>query len=160
MASVEPTRVLVIEDSRMDFDLLCMAFGDVRDWSVDITLAEDGEKALDLLRKQAADPGNRSDFVVLDLNVPRHDGAEILYFIRNTPAIASVPVAIFSSSPEDVIKRQLTSAGVLADGHFTKPLDFDKFLGLGRVLRDWYECRKQVDLKLVHHSRSYDAEPL
>jgi two-component system, chemotaxis family, response regulator Rcp1 len=129
----------------MDFDLLSMAFEDVRDWRVDITLAEDGQQAIDVLRKQAADPSSRSDLVVLDLNLPRHDGAEILHFIRNTPAIASIAVAVFSSSPADVIKRKLTTAGVVADGHFTKPLDFDEFLGFGRVLRDWYERQKRLN---------------
>jgi CheY-like chemotaxis protein len=140
-SSPRPTRVLVIEDNRIDSDLLRMALDQVSDWRVETTLAEDGEKAIELLQKQAADPSTRSDFVVLDLNLPRHDGTEILHLIRTTEPIASLPVAVFSSSPEDVIKRKLTTAGVVADGHFTKPLDFDNFLAFGYVLRKWYEER-------------------
>jgi CheY-like chemotaxis protein len=129
----------VIEDNKMDSDLLRMALDDVSDWRVEVILAQDGEEAIKLLYQQATDPSTRSDFVVLDLNLPRHDGTEILHLIRHTEPIKAMPVAVFSSSPQDVIQRKLTAAGVLADGHFTKPLNFDEFLGMGHILRRWYE---------------------
>lgn len=83
--------------------------------------------------------------VVLDLNLPRRDGTEVLKTIRSTPVLRNLPVAILSSSPEDVIQEKLTMAGVLADVQFTKSSDIDEFLLLGGALRAWYE--KQVSAR-------------
>jgi two-component system, chemotaxis family, response regulator Rcp1 len=124
--------------------LLRFALEQETNWPVEATVAEDGEKAISLLRSQAANPAAaRPDFIVLDLNLPRRDGTEVLEMIRSTHALSSVPVAILSSSPGDVIEDKLKAAQVHADGYFTKPMSIDDFLGLGKVLRTWYEQHGQ-----------------
>lgn len=139
-------RVLVIEDNQVDVDLLRLAFDHDKAWSYETTVADDGEKAIRLLERQAANPDSNPDFIVLDLNLPRRDGAEVLQMIRTTDSLASIPVAVLSSSPLDVIDHKLTAAGVTADGHFTKPMDLDEFLKLGKSLRLWYERQRQQRL--------------
>ncbi len=107
----------------------------------------DGEAAIQLLRDQAANLRAKPDFVILDLNLPRRDGTEVLQEIRSTEALRGLPVAILSSSPQDVIQRKLTAAGVAADAHFTKPFGVQQFLELGRVLRSWYERHREQQIE-------------
>jgi chemotaxis family two-component system response regulator Rcp1 len=134
------TRVLVVEDNPVDVELLRLALAEEPAWPVETVIAEDGEKAISLINRQAADPTLRKpDLIVLDLNVPRRDGTEVLRAIRSTQGLSNVPVAILSSSPGDVIQDRLTAAHVTADGHFTKPSNIDDFLQLGRALHLWYE---------------------
>jgi len=134
------TRVLLVEDNPVDLLLLRFALEQEKNWPVEATVAEDGEKAIRLLKAQAADPeAAKPDFIVLDLNLPRYDGTEVLRMIRSTDALSGVPVAILSSSPGDVIADKLNAAHLEADGHFTKPMGMDNFLALGKVLRAWYE---------------------
>jgi len=140
-----PTRILVIEDNPLDVELLRLALNEEPAWPVETVVAEDGEKAITLLTEQAADPAaHKPDFIVLDLNVPRRDGTEVLRTIRGTKALSSVPVAVLSSSPGDVIEDRLTAAHVTADGHFTKPSNIDDFLRLGTALRLWYERQERT----------------
>jgi CheY-like chemotaxis protein len=101
-----------------------------------MNVVEDGERAISRLLDVSKD---KPDLVILDLNLPRRDGTEVLQAIRGTPALRNLPVAILSSSPGDVIQDKLTAAGVLADAHFTKSTQFDDFLLLGGVLHEWYE---------------------
>ena len=126
----------------MDVTMLRLALKQEPTWPVEMTVVEDGERAILRLLDVTED---KPDFVVLDLNLPRRDGTEVLKTIRSTPALRNLPVAILSSSPEDVIQEKLTAAGVLADIQFTKSSDVDEFLLLGGVLRAWYE--KQVSAR-------------
>ena len=137
------TRVLMVEDNPVDVDLLQLAFSQINDWPLETTVVADGEKAIQLLQEQASNRTTQPDLVLLDLNIPRRDGTEVLQMIRSTESLNHLPVAVLSSSPRDVIQRKLTAAGVLADGHFTKPLDIDEFLELGQVLRGWYERHEE-----------------
>lgn len=127
----QATRLLIVEDNPLDITLLRMAFDDLG-WRLLIIEAHDGEQAITALKDN--DP---PDFVVLDLNLPRRDGSEVLQFIRTSPKISETPVAVLSSSPGDVIEHRLTEAGVMADCHFTKPACLDEFLQIGKAL---YRC--------------------
>ena len=133
------TRILVIEDNPLDVEVVTLALNE-EPWPVETVVAEDREKAITLLTQQAAHPAARKpDFVVLDLNVPRRDGTEVLRTIRSTKTLSGVPVGVLSSSPGEVIEDRLTAAHVTVDGHFTKPSDIHDFLRLGTALRLWYE---------------------
>ncbi len=110
-------------------------------WSTEITVAEDGEKAINLLLAIAASSpqSGRPDFVILDLNLPRRDGTEVLQTIRSMKELQDLPVAIVSSSPMDVIRGKVTTANVSANCYFTKPMDVDSFLALGKELHCCYQ---------------------
>jgi two-component system response regulator len=129
-------QALVVEDNPMDVIMLRLALEQESTWPVRMTVVEDGEQAIfRLLDTNEC----KMDFIVLDLNLPRRDGVEVLKTIRRSPSLRRLPVAILSSSPEDVIQEKLTAAGVLADIQFTKSSHVDEFLTLGGVLRAWYE---------------------
>jgi two-component system, chemotaxis family, response regulator Rcp1 len=137
-AQAHKIQILMAEDNPVDAKLLRLAFNEVADWPVELTVVEDGEKAIQILREKGGDEGTVPDLIILDLNLPRRDGTEVLHAIRSSDRLSRLPVAVLSSSPRDVIQYKLTTAGVMADGHFTKPLEFLDFINLGTVLRSWY----------------------
>jgi two-component system, chemotaxis family, response regulator Rcp1 len=138
------TRLLLVEDNPVDVLLLRFALEQEKNWPVEITVVEDGEKAIYVLTSQAADPyAAKPDAILLDLNLPRRDGTEVLQIIRTTESLSSLPVAIVSSSPRDVIEDQLNAAHVHADGYFIKPMGIENFTALGKALRTWYEQQQR-----------------
>ena len=120
-----PMRILVVDDSAEDIQLLEEA---MQEFGLDAELesACDGEQALRRLR----DGERLPDLVLLDLNMPRRSGREVLEELKQDAALRSLPVIIFStsSSPfdvEDCYDRH-------ANSYLVKPIDFD---GLGDVVR-------------------------
>ena len=134
------TRVLIIEDNPVDAQMVEYALQEEQSWTTEITLADDGEKAIELLLEHHRRPmQQRPDLVILDLNLPKRDGAEVLQVIRTTDALRNLPVVVLSSSPMDVMKSKLRKANVEANCYFTKPADLDEFLALGKRFRCCYE---------------------
>ena len=127
-------RLLVVEDNPIDVRLLRYALAAEKSWNVQLSVAEDGEKAISLLLDGTANP----EFVILDLNLPKRNGTEVLKVIRDTEHLRSLPVAILRSSPLDVIRGKVTDAHVEADWYFTKPMSIDEFVALGRTLHHCY----------------------
>ena len=134
----EVTRVLLIEDNPIDIRLMRFAFERESDWPTVVTVAEDGEKAIHLLNQSLA-ADEKPDFVILDLNLPKRDGMEVLQWMRSTEALRQIPVAIVSSSPMDVIQSQLNGASVEANCYFVKPMEVDVFFGLTKKLHFCYQ---------------------
>ncbi len=133
------TLVLIVEDNPIDVRLLRYALAEEHTWAMETIVAEDGEKAMQMLRASAEDGGGRPDFVILDLNLPKRHGTEVLQLIRTTTQLQDMPVAIVSSSPMDVIRDKIANADVNATCYFTKPMDVDAFIALGKGLRRCYE---------------------
>ena len=132
------TRVLLVEDNPVDIRLMRFALQNERDWKTQLTVAEDGEKAIQLLQESLL-AGEAPDLVLLDLNLPKRDGTEVLQWIRSTDGLRQLPVAIVSSSPMDVIRNKVSGAQVEANGYFAKPMDVEVFLQLASELRSWYQ---------------------
>lgn len=131
------TRVLLVEDNPIDVRLMRYAFEEDRDWRTEMTVAEDGERAI-LVLGDGSVAENRPDFIILDLNLPKRDGTEVLQWIRSTEGLRNLPVAIVSSSPMDVIQHKLSGASVEANGYFVKPVEVDVFFALTKELRACY----------------------
>ena len=119
-----PMRILVVDDSAEDVLLLEEA---MKEYGLDAVLetAYDGEQALLRLRGEPL-----PDLVLLDLNMPRRSGREVLEEVKQDAALRSLPVIIFStsSSPSDVEHCYDRHA----NSYLVKPIDFD---GLGEVVR-------------------------
>jgi len=110
---------MALRDAEVDCDLIVVA---------------DGREALDYVRGRGKYVnGDIPDLVVLDLNLPKNDGLEILEALRGNPAFAKVPVAIVSSSsaPQELARMQ--SLGV--DRFIPKPADLDQYLRIGDTLK-------------------------
>jgi two-component system, chemotaxis family, response regulator Rcp1 len=132
------TRILVIEDNPIDVRLMRMAFASKQDWPTVMTVAEDGEQAIDLLSQSLA-ASDSPDFVILDLNLPKRDGVEVLQWIRSTEGLRHLPVAVVSSSPMDAIRNRISNSNAKANCYFIKPMDVEDFLALASDLHLCYQ---------------------
>ena len=122
----EPIQVLLVEDSPGDVRLTREAFKDAK---VHITLhvASDGTEAMAFLRREgtyAQVP--RPDLILLDLNLPKKDGREVLKEIKETPALKSIPVVILTTSASEA--DILRSYSLHANCYITKPVGLAGFL--------------------------------
>jgi chemotaxis family two-component system response regulator Rcp1 len=102
-----------------------------------ISVVEDGVAALDFLRRR--DPYQdavRPDLVLLDLNLPRMDGREVLAAMKQDPALRIIPVVILTTSQaeEDVLRAYNLNANC----YVTKPVDFDQFMRIVRTIEDFW----------------------
>ena len=118
----------------LDARLIRNAFRQLSEWPTTLTLAEDGEEAMSLFGREIESP----DLVILDFNLPKYDGAQVLQFIRSKAALQNMPVFIFSSSPVDLVQERMSAAKVRADAYFEKPGQAGTFLDIARKMRDCF----------------------
>lgn len=124
--------ILLIEDNPTDVELVRRALG-VAGLSCDLTVLEDGAEALALLRRSETE-AVIPDLVVLDLNLPKHDGVEVLQAMRATTRFTAVPVAILSSSSSPRERAKIEQFRI--SRFITKPPDLDQFMKIGFILKD------------------------
>jgi CheY-like chemotaxis protein len=134
--SVVPIEVLLVEDDPGDVLMTREAFEDnkVRN---KLTVVSDGEEALAYLRKEGAyADAVRPDLILLDLNLPRRDGREVLAEIKNDDSLHQIPVVVLttSQSEEDILR----SYQLHANAYVTKPVDFDRFIAVVRQIDDFF----------------------
>jgi two-component system, chemotaxis family, response regulator Rcp1 len=127
-----PNRILLVDDSVGDAELMRLAFAEVRPDCV-LTVAPDGEQALTLLAA-----GELPDLLVLDLNLPRLSGHEVLADLRaaRDPRIRRLPVVMLttSASPDDVAR----SYDLFANSHIVKPPDVDRLFEVVESLAQYW----------------------
>jgi two-component system response regulator len=98
-----------------------------------VIVMNDGAKALDFVDDVDAGTAPCPALVILDLNLPKASGRDVLQRIRQSPICGSVPVAVFSSSGAEKDRADAASLG--ANQYIQKPLDLDEFLKVGGILR-------------------------
>ena len=127
-----PVEILLIEDSPDDVDLTIQAFKESSSHSR-LHVVEDGIEALAFLRRQgrfAAAP--RPDLILLDLNLPKRSGHEVLKDIKSDPQLRRIPVVVLTTSAADA---DVTRSYELAANCFiTKPVDLDAFFAVVSVV--------------------------
>jgi len=129
----EMIRVLLVEDNAGDAYLFRKALEEAG-LNCALTVIDDGFQALAFVRGEGAYDGNPvPDLVVLDLNLPKHGGVEVLKAIEQSPRFGSVPVVITSSSPSP--PRLTQSECVRVARYIAKPADLDEFMAIGTQLR-------------------------
>ncbi|MGA2368001.1 MAG: response regulator [Dehalococcoidia bacterium] len=122
----KPVDVLLVEDNPGDVRLTREALKDAK-LAINLHVAEDGEEAMAFLRHEGAYALKpRPDLVLLDLNLPKKDGKEVLSDIKNDSDLRRIPVVVVTTSKaeEDIIK----SYDLHANCYVTKPLDLDQFV--------------------------------
>jgi CheY-like chemotaxis protein len=134
--NVEVIDVLLVEDDPGDVVLIQEAFADnkVRNR---LHCVADGVEAIDFLRQQGDHAGaKRPDLILLDLNLPRMDGREVLAEIKADDDLATIPVVVLTTSKaeEDVLR----SYKLHANAYVTKPVDFDRFIEVVRQIDDFF----------------------
>jgi CheY-like chemotaxis protein len=127
-------RLLIVEDNPADVELFRRALKRAQ-IDFELSVIGDGGEALDMVRRENASPEPQTpDLIVLDLNLPKADGREILAEMRATGAFANVPVVVLTSSTSRREKEELQVFRIAR--HLSKPPDLDEFLNLGAVVKE------------------------
>jgi CheY-like chemotaxis protein len=100
----------------------------------ELSCHKDGEQMLRYIDQIDAGELPCPDVILLDLNLPRHDGVALLTRLRRSPVCADVPVVVVTSSRADTDRDKAFQLG--ATKYFEKPIDYDDFLRLGAVVRE------------------------
>ncbi|HME05663.1 MAG TPA: response regulator [Bryobacteraceae bacterium] len=131
--------ILIVEDNEGDVLLVKEALREHR-IEFEIKHLFDGEQALAYLNNAVISGSNAPDLVLLDLNLPKRDGWEVLQVLRRSPDLKATPVVIFSSSnaPEDLRR----AAGMDSLIYIRKPSNLEEFLAIGKRIESfWLSCR-------------------
>ena len=133
---MRPIEILLVEDSPGDVRLTQVGFRNARILN-NMHVAADGVEAMAFLRrtgKYAASP--RPDLILLDLNLPKKDGREVLAEIKVDPDLKQIPVVIMttSSAEEDILKTY----NLHVNAYVTKPIDLDKFMQMIKSIEDFW----------------------
>jgi two-component system, chemotaxis family, response regulator Rcp1 len=136
------TSVLIVEDNPVDVRMIRLALREQQNWPTDVAVASDGENAVQYLLHQGPyQDAHKPDLLILDLNLPKRHGTEILQIVRTNDELSDLPVIILSSSPEDVIRDTVKRSHFTADLCLTKPVNVKDYLALGSA---FHKCYKEA----------------
>lgn len=128
--------ILLVEDNEGDIVLTreALTSGKIKNR---ISVVRDGEEALHFLHKQGKfSSAEKPDLILLDINLPKIDGIEVLTEIKNNADLKSIPVVMLttSSSEKDIAAAYQNHANC----YITKPVDLDKFLQIVTAIEDYW----------------------
>lgn len=132
----EPIKILLVEDQPADVRLTqeVLKQGKVAN---ELYVAEDGEKAMQFLRREGEHADKpRPDLVILDLNLPRMDGKEVLQAIKSDPVLLKTPVLILTTSAAE--KDILDAYAHHVNAYITKPIDLDEFVKVVSSIEEFW----------------------
>lgn len=130
-------RILLAEDNPGDVLLVQHALAE-HNIDCELKVMRDGAEALDFVMR-IGQPGEPPcpDLLLLDLNLPRIDGQELLKEFRNHPQCSHTPVVVITSSDASRDRARMSELGI--SYYFRKPSDFDEFMSLGAIVRQVLE---------------------
>jgi CheY-like chemotaxis protein len=134
--SVSPIHILLVEDSPGDIRLTQEVLRGAR-IANELHVVEDGEDAMRFLRREGdhAD-APRPDLILLDLNLPRKDGREVLAELKADADLHTIPVIVLTTSAEE--RDILRSYELSANSYITKPIDLDEFITVVRSIESFW----------------------
>lgn len=128
-------KILLVEDSPGDVRLIREALKETP-VPVQMAVAQDGVEAMEYLQKSAEGAEGKPDLVLLDLNLPRKNGREVLAEIKSSPNLKQIPVLVMTSSRAD---EDIAQAYALnANCYITKPGDLHEYLSVIRAIEDFW----------------------
>ena len=133
---LQPIEILLVEDNPGDVRLTQEAFKDGR-MRVNLNVVYDGEAALAYLRRQGLyASAERPDIILLDLNLPKVSGYDVLAAIKTDESLTRIPVVVLttSQSESDIVRTY----NLHANCYITKPVDLDKFIGVVRSIENFW----------------------
>jgi CheY-like chemotaxis protein len=131
-----PIEILLVEDNPADVRLTVEILKETKVRNT-LTVAADGVEALDMLRRTGrCNHATRPDLILLDLNLPKKDGRQVLAEIKADPVLRLIPVVILTSSKveEDIAK----SYSLYANCYVTKPVDLEQFVKVVKSIEDFW----------------------
>lgn len=140
----ESIKIHLVEDNQADMDLLKEAFSK-NTIKTTISTSNDGQIAIETLETLSTNSNNLPHLILLDINLPKRNGFEVLNFIKSHQKLKSVPVLMLSSSdaPTDIA----VSYRSFANGYLVKPLDVEEWFAMAKKIEDfWFSCAKLPNL--------------
>ena len=134
--SGQPIEILLVEDNPGDVRLTIEALREGKVYNR-LSAAADGVEALAFLRREGKyAEAPRPDVILLDLNLPRKDGREVLGEIKTDPELMSIPVVVLTTSKaeEDILR----SYALHANCYVTKPVDLEQFIRVVKSIEDFW----------------------
>lgn len=135
-SSLKEFEILLVEDNPGDIRLTIEAFKGSSIKS-NLNYVMDGEDAIKYLNKQGSyEEAVRPDIILLDLNLPKKDGREVLTVVKKDPNLKSIPIIILTTSNahSDIVKTY----DLQANCYITKPVDFDQFTVIIKSIEDFW----------------------
>lgn len=133
---VRPVQILLVEDNPGDVRLTMEALKEAKVLNK-LTVVKDGMEALALLRRQEQHAhAARPDLILLDLNLPRKDGREVLAEIKADDDLKRIPVVILTTSQDE--QDVLKTYNLYANCYITKPVDLEQFITVVKSIEDFW----------------------
>jgi chemotaxis family two-component system response regulator Rcp1 len=128
--------ILLVEDNPGDVRLIQEALREGKVWN-NPHVVNDGEAALDFVYKRGVYADRpRPDLVLLDLNLPRKDGREVLAVMKGDPDLRRIPVVVLTTSREE--EDVLRAYNLAANCYVAKPVELDEFMKVIRMIEDFW----------------------
>jgi len=135
MNEITPVKILLVEDNPGDVELIKEAL-EINKVCNELRVAGDGVEAIDILHRAGDRGGDRPDLILLDLNLPRKDGREVLAEIKADDRLKHIPVVVLTTSgeAEDIVKAYDLNANC----YITKPVDLEQFVKVVRSIDEFW----------------------
>lgn len=134
--NAQPVEILLVEDNPGDVDLTLEALNEAK-LRNHVHVVEDGVKAMEFLRREGRyEDSPRPDLILLDLNMPRKDGREVLREIKEDPDLRRIPVVVLTTSQAE--QDVLDAYEHRANAYIVKPVGFEQFFSAIQSLEDFW----------------------
>lgn len=125
--------ILLVEDNPGDVGLIRETLSE-HSITCDLVVVDDGDKAIERIREIESDVAARPNLIILDLNLPKRNGKEVLQRLRESTTCRDIPTVVLSSSSSARDINDVTKLG--ADRFITKPAHLDEFLSIGEQFKE------------------------
>ena len=132
---MQSVHILLVEDNEGDIVLTLEALSDAK-LKNQVSVVRDGAEALDYLNDRKPTPHLLPDLILLDINLPKIDGKEVLQTIKNDHALKKIPVVMLTNSSSELDITE--SYNNHANCFITKPVDLNKFFDVVRIIEDFW----------------------
>ena len=133
---MKPIEILLVEDNIGDIRLTEEALNETK-LTVNLSVARDGMEAMEFLRGEGAHANAPApDLILLDLNLPRKDGREVLQEIKNDADLKRIPVVVLTTSEAE--SDIIATYGFHANCYINKPVDMDQFIKIVQMLEQFW----------------------
>jgi CheY-like chemotaxis protein len=132
----KPVEILLVEDNEGDVGLIEEVFEEINIRNI-LHVAENGEEAIQFLHGEGKFSGSsHPDIILLDLNLPKKDGREVLKEIKEDESLKNIPVVVLTTSGDE--KDMLKAYELHAKAYVNKPLDFDQFINVVKSIASFW----------------------
>ncbi|HEX7746698.1 MAG TPA: response regulator [Micromonosporaceae bacterium] len=136
MGTTEPVRILVVDDDPADVLMIEEAL-EQSGVEKTVEVVGDGQEAMEFLRRSGRHgAARRPDMILLDLNMPRMDGRQVLGEVKADPDLRTIPIVVLTTSNADT--DILSSYTLQANAYVTKPMDLDEFNTVVRHIDEFF----------------------